>query len=414
KEVPLPIFDDFTYEPMEGLDEEQIRGHQANQEESSSTQKMDRTQDLRTNLFEEEENDVPRFVDQSIGANQHGSSKDICSLFDSYLPNLEASMHGITWRMFSTQLRNSSNKNQIKWSLDERVISREFGPNKLNDEFPSWLSSLQELQVLVLRSNAFHGPITKTGFPKLRILDMSSNHFKGILPSDFFVNWTAMFSLATEAGDQSNEKYMGSGYYVASMVLINKGVAMELVRILKIFTAIDVSGNRFEGEIPKTIGLLKELHVLNFTNNSFTGQIPLSMGNLAELESLDVSQNKISGEIPQELGNLSYLAYMNFSHNQLVGLVPGGTQFRTKPCSSSGENLGLHGPLLDEVCVDIHTATWKQSETPELEEEEEEEEEEQEEMLSWIAAAIGFIPGVFFGETYLFPTNQSGSLTFSA
>ncbi|KAG2293871.1 hypothetical protein Bca52824_040540 [Brassica carinata] len=89
--------------------------------------------------------------------------------------------------------------------------------NKFNDEFPSWLSSLQELQVLVLRSNAFHGPITKTGFPKLRILDMSSNHFKGILPSDFFVNWTAMFSLATEAGDQSNEKYMGSGYYVASM-----------------------------------------------------------------------------------------------------------------------------------------------------------------------------------------------------
>uniref|UniRef100_A0A0D3BAJ1 CCHC-type domain-containing protein n=1 Tax=Brassica oleracea var. oleracea TaxID=109376 RepID=A0A0D3BAJ1_BRAOL len=84
KEDPLPIFDDFTYEPMEGLDEEQIR-------------------DLRTNLFEEEENDVPRFVDQSIGATQHGSSKDICSLFDSYLPNLEAFMHEITWRMFSTQ-----------------------------------------------------------------------------------------------------------------------------------------------------------------------------------------------------------------------------------------------------------------------------------------------------------------------
>ncbi|WZZ80535.1 hypothetical protein YC2023_101107 [Brassica napus] len=92
KEDPLPIFDDFTYEPMEGLDEEQIRGHQANQEESSSIQKTDRTQgehctdygsfaynhfpfnvsDLRTNLFEEEVNDVPRFLDQSIGAGQHG------------------------------------------------------------------------------------------------------------------------------------------------------------------------------------------------------------------------------------------------------------------------------------------------------------------------------------------------------
>ncbi|KAF2567255.1 hypothetical protein F2Q68_00025065 [Brassica cretica] len=134
KEDPLPIFDDFTYEPMEGLDEEQICGHQANQEESSSIQK--KGPNSRTNIFEEEGNDVPRFVDQSFGANQHGSSKDICSLFDSYLPNLEASMHEITWRMFSTQLRNSSGKNQIKWSSDERVMqftkpvifsSREFG-----------------------------------------------------------------------------------------------------------------------------------------------------------------------------------------------------------------------------------------------------------------------------------------------
>uniref|UniRef100_A0A0D3BUZ7 ATP-dependent DNA helicase n=1 Tax=Brassica oleracea var. oleracea TaxID=109376 RepID=A0A0D3BUZ7_BRAOL len=45
-----------------------------------------------------------------------GSSKDICSLFDSYLPNHEAYTHKITWIMFSTQLRSSSKKNQIKQS----------------------------------------------------------------------------------------------------------------------------------------------------------------------------------------------------------------------------------------------------------------------------------------------------------
>uniref|UniRef100_A0A0D3DIN1 Uncharacterized protein n=1 Tax=Brassica oleracea var. oleracea TaxID=109376 RepID=A0A0D3DIN1_BRAOL len=66
KEDPLLIFDGFTYEPMEGLDEEQFRGHQANQEESSSIQKTDRTQDLRTNLFEEEGNDVPRLTEPSL------------------------------------------------------------------------------------------------------------------------------------------------------------------------------------------------------------------------------------------------------------------------------------------------------------------------------------------------------------
>ncbi|KAJ4910017.1 Uncharacterized protein Rs2_04638 [Raphanus sativus] len=65
-----------------------------------------------------------------------GSSNDICSLFDSYLPNHEDSTHEITWRMCSTQLQNSSTKNQIKRSSDVEVMqftnqvifsSREFG-----------------------------------------------------------------------------------------------------------------------------------------------------------------------------------------------------------------------------------------------------------------------------------------------
>ncbi|KAL1222316.1 Receptor-like protein 32 [Cardamine amara subsp. amara] len=284
--------------------------------------------------------------------------------------------------------------NQLEGKLPRSLVRISFlevlnvESNIINDTFPFWLSSLQELQVLVLRSNAFHGPIQKTGFSKLRIIDISSNHFYGTLPSDCFANWAAISLEKKE--DQFNGEYMGTGYYSVSMVLMNKGVALELVRILKIYTAIDFSGNKFEGEIPRSIGILKELHVLNFSNNAFTGHIPSSMANLGELESLDVSQNKLSGEIPQELGNLSYLAYMNFSHNQLVGLLPGGTQFKTQPCSSFKDNLGLYGPSLDEVCGDIHAKTSHQYVTPE-------QEEDEEEVISWIAAAIGFIPGISFG-----------------
>ncbi|XP_010464796.1 PREDICTED: receptor-like protein 12 [Camelina sativa] len=271
--------------------------------------------------------------------------------------------------------------------------------NRINDTFPLWLSSLQKLQVLVLRSNAFHGPIHQAMFPQLRIIDISHNHFKGTLPTDYFVEWPAMSSLGTDE-NRPNVNYMGdkSGYYHDSMVLMNKGVELELVRILKIYTAIDFSGNKFEGEIPKSIGLLKELHVLNLSNNVFTGSIPSSMGNLKALESLDVSRNKLSGEIPQELGELSFLEYMNFSHNKLTGLVPGGTQFLTQPCSAFENNMGLFGHSFDEVCRDIQTpASHQQYKTPELE-------DEDEEVISWTAAAIGFIPGISFGFTigYIF------------
>ncbi|WZZ08240.1 hypothetical protein YC2023_094161 [Brassica napus] len=79
-----------------------------------------------------------------------GSSKDICSLFDSYIPHHEASTHEITWRMFSTKLWSSAKKNQIKQSSYVTVMpltnqkifnSREFKPpeklemaNLLSDE----------------------------------------------------------------------------------------------------------------------------------------------------------------------------------------------------------------------------------------------------------------------------------------
>ncbi|KAF3607121.1 hypothetical protein DY000_02046500 [Brassica cretica] len=76
--------------------------------------------DLRSNLFQEGGNDVP-LGSAPDKTDMHGliigSNKDICSLFDSYLPNHEASTHEITWRMFSTQLWSSSKKNQIKRSV---------------------------------------------------------------------------------------------------------------------------------------------------------------------------------------------------------------------------------------------------------------------------------------------------------
>ncbi|XP_056841879.1 receptor-like protein 35, partial [Raphanus sativus] len=275
--------------------------------------------------------------------------------------------------------------------------------NGINDTFPFWLSCLTNLQVLVLRSNAFHGPIHQASFPKLRIIDISRNHFSGYLPTGYFVKWSAMSSLGTNREDRSkvnymDVKYMGDevdyGYYHDSVVLMNRGLEMELVTILKIYTTLDFSGNELEGEIPKSIGLLKEIRVLNLSNNGFTGRIPSSLGNLTALESLDVSRNKLSGEIPQELGSLSYLAYMNFSHNQLVGPVPGGTQFGTQNCTSFEDNKGLFGPSLDEACRDVHApASHKEDyETTETEGEEEE-------VVSWIAAAIGSVPGIVLGLT---------------
>lgn len=60
------------------------------------------------------------------------------------------------------------------------------GNNQINDNFPNWLEILPELQVLILRSNRFWGPVgdntTIVPFPRLRIIDLSHNEFTGVLP----------------------------------------------------------------------------------------------------------------------------------------------------------------------------------------------------------------------------------------
>jgi hypothetical protein len=170
---------------------------------------------------------------------------------------------------------------------------------------------------------------------------------------------------------------------------------MELVGSgFTIYKTIDVSGNRLEGDIPESISLLKELIVLNMSNNAFTGHIPPSLSNLSNLQSLDLSQNRLSGSIPPELGKLTFLEWMNFSYNRLEGPIPQATQIQSQNSSSFAENPGLCGaPFLNKCGGEEEEEATKQ------EEDEDEEKEEKNQVFSWIAAAIGYVPGVFCGLT---------------
>nr|VDD14832.1 unnamed protein product [Brassica oleracea] len=267
--------------------------------------------------------------------------------------------------------------------------------NRIKDKFPFWLKSLPNLKVLVLSSNKFYGSVSPPpgqgllGFPELHIFEISDNKFTGSLPPTYFVNWKATYEdgslYMVHIKDTSGRLYYT---YTEAIDLQYKGLSMEQGKVLNSYATIDFSGNRIEGQIPESIGLLKALIALNFSNNAFTGHIPLSLANLSNLESLDLSSNHLSGTIPNGLGSLSFLSYINVSHNQLKGEIPQGTQIIGQHKSSFEGNAGLCGLPLQETCFVTNAPPTQPPK---------QEDQDQVQVLNWKAVVIAYGPGLLLG-----------------
>ncbi|XP_039128193.1 receptor like protein 27-like [Dioscorea cayenensis subsp. rotundata] len=243
------------------------------------------------------------------------------------------------------------------WANCAELEVLDLGRNKLADSFPHWLMNLPALKVLVLKKNKFFGHLTgicegNHSFMMLQIFDISSNHFTGSLPSECFKSMKAMM---LHQGQMEIIGYwnisLGLPYYQDTIFVDLKGFEMKLVKIFTTFTTIDLSDNRFVGNIPQVFGDLKSLHSLNMSLNGFTGEIPWVLGDMSDLEALDLSRNQLSGVIPSSLTSLTFLAFLNLSNNNLVGRVPQSYQFSTFSNSSFEGNAGLCGSPLSEDCI---------------------------------------------------------------
>ncbi|OWM64053.1 receptor-like protein 34 [Punica granatum] len=269
------------------------------------------------------------------------------------------------------------------WASCKQLEVLDLCDNELEDSFPSWLETLPNLYILVLRANKLHGPITSPKFihpfPVLHIFDISNNNFVGTFPSQYIANFNYM--MGGDKGQGFLKYYTDVWMVPLSTTVIYKGVQMQLSRILEALVLIDLSHNHFEGEIPKIIGNLQSLTGLNLSHNNFRGLIPTSLGNLKHLEWLDLSLNNFTGEIPATLTNLTSLAIFNVSTNQLTGQIPLGKQFNTFSSDSFEGNPYLCGPPLPKPCTESH-----QQEVPSASQDE----DDAERWIEWRAVLMGY------------------------
>ncbi|KAL6003307.1 hypothetical protein ACLOJK_023530 [Asimina triloba] len=292
-----------------------------------------------------------------------------------------------------------------------RMVELDLSNNIIDGEIPNWMwsvgsgslrylnlsqNSLTRLQqpynlsssslsILDLHSNQLQGEIPNPPVTVV-VLDYSKNNFTSTISSDFATSIGAAIFYSISGNNVSGEisstlctatylqvldlsdnqlkgdedavvtqqfiKYscLSGLYYQDKVIVSSKGLELELLKILTIFKYVDLSNNKFEGELPKEIGALKLLHVLNISNNHLTGQIPASIGNLSQLESLDLSENQLSGDIPPQLSQLTFLEVLNLSDNQLVGSIPTGPQLQTFSSDSFLGNPQLCGMQLSRKC----------------------------------------------------------------
>ncbi|KAI5672806.1 hypothetical protein M9H77_13170 [Catharanthus roseus] len=171
-----------------------------------------------------------------------------------------------------------------------------------------WLLSNQfpQLQYLSLKGNKLDGEIPVLELKNLSYLDLSMNNFSSGFPS---------------VRDCSNLEHL------------------------------DVSSNKFFGEVSASISSCEKLSFLNLTRNQFTGAVPkLPTGSLqylylkqngfqglfppylsdlcSSLKELDLSFNNISGTVPESLGTCSVLELFDISNNDFSGEIPVDTLFK--------------------------------------------------------------------------------------
>ncbi|KAL1205338.1 LRR receptor-like serine/threonine-protein kinase GHR1 [Cardamine amara subsp. amara] len=238
-------------------------------------------------------------------------SGPISSIMSTTLHTLDLSSNSLTGELplltGSCVLLDLSNNqfegNLTRWSKWENIEYLDLSQNHFTGLFPDVTPQLLRANHLNLSYNKLTGSLPEripTHYPKLRVLDISSNSLEGPIPNE-------LLSMPTleEIHLQNNGMTGNIGPLPSSV---------SRIRLL------DLSHNQFDGDLPDVFGSLTNLQVLNLAANNLSGSLPNSMNDVVSLSSLDVSQNHFTGPLPSNLS--SNLMAFNVSYNDLSGTVP--------------------------------------------------------------------------------------------
>uniref|UniRef100_A0A7N0T8N4 non-specific serine/threonine protein kinase n=1 Tax=Kalanchoe fedtschenkoi TaxID=63787 RepID=A0A7N0T8N4_KALFE len=245
---------------------------------------------------------IPKFRDVSCAPRIPGAETDLH----------EASSIYISVFRYKSQLQNGW---QLYRESNGILVVHNFGCNNFTGPIQGMpiaanLSGTQTVYAFLAGSNKLNAPFPGILFEKCSklnamIINVSNNGLFGQIPRDIGAMCKSL-------------KFLD-----VSLNRIN-GPLSRSVGDLAYLLALNLSWNLLQGQIPPNLNQIKYLRSLSLAGNNLTGNIPPSLGQLNSLQMLDLSSNSLEGEIPPEIVNLSNLTVLLLNNNLLSGNIPSG------------------------------------------------------------------------------------------
>ncbi|XXG58685.1 hypothetical protein AAC387_Pa04g0934 [Persea americana] len=189
-----------------------------------------------------------------------------------------------------------------------------------------WLAAFDN-QLVNEKNEEFTFITSLTNCSGLKHLDLSRNHFNGLLPNSIANLSTQLTGLWLHGNQFFGAIPRGLGN-LANLIVLSLGQnlftgtfpihLMKLKRLQGLF----MNGNGLSGKVPISVGNLAQLSILNLGGNDLQGSIPLSLGNCRHLEYLYLFDNNLSGTIPNQVLDIPTLLGIHMGMNHLTGTLP--------------------------------------------------------------------------------------------
>ncbi|XP_039154662.1 receptor-like protein 6 [Eucalyptus grandis] len=207
-------------------------------------------------------------------------------------------------------------------------MSLGLGSCNLNS-FPEFLQDQDNLQELDLSYNNIYGQVPEwfmnVNTENLLYLNLSGNFLTSFAQDPIIFKWKRLGK-----ADLSFNQLQGSvpipqpvieSYFISNNRL-SRGIS-PLICNLSSIRMIDLSNNNLTGVIPQCLSNLSgTLEVMSLHSNNFIGKIPNLNANFCMLVQIDVSYNKLQGPLPRSLHKCNNLEFLNFGNNQITDVFP--------------------------------------------------------------------------------------------